>query len=109
MIRKKEIVEHVVSNSGLRKRDVREALDQAFAFMRSNLLKGEEIDCPPLGKVKVRVQGPNSDNPKLQFRVVPRREARETAEVATEIGASEEPPVKNDPKIHQLALEKAEG
>lgn len=100
MIRKKEIVEHVVMASGLRKRDAREALDQAFAFIRTSLLEGKEIDCPPLGKIKVHVQGPNSDNPKLHFRVIPRREATDAdADTNTD----------EDTKIHLVPQKAAEG
>ncbi|MFQ5623466.1 MAG: HU family DNA-binding protein [Paracoccaceae bacterium] len=86
MIRKKELVEHVSARSGLKKSDVRNALHQAFDFIRENLLAGREIDCPPLGKIKVQVQRPNSPNPKLRFRVVPRKDLAELSDGATHAG-----------------------
>ncbi|MBB5515800.1 nucleoid DNA-binding protein [Rubricella aquisinus] len=67
--RKKDIVDHVSQATGLKKRDVREALDAAFGYLHSSLLDGKEIAYPTLGKIKVQVQRADSENPKMVYRV----------------------------------------
>ena len=52
-MRKKEIIEAVVARSGLKKRDIKPAIDQLLAVMGEALADGRELVVPPLGRVKV--------------------------------------------------------
>ncbi|MEL6582755.1 MAG: HU family DNA-binding protein [Pseudomonadota bacterium] len=69
MRRKKDIVDHVANSTGLKKRDVREALDSCFAYVHASLSAGNEIAYPQLGKIRLQVQRPDSANPKTVYRV----------------------------------------
>lgn len=69
MRRKKDIVDHVANETGLKKRGVREALDSAFGYLRTSLDGGKEIAYPTLGKIKIIVQRADTDNPKVQYRL----------------------------------------
>ncbi|MFQ1699910.1 HU family DNA-binding protein [Loktanella agnita] len=53
MIRKAEFLERVTIRSGLKKRDVKPALEAAMAELADALIKGEELVVPPLGKLRV--------------------------------------------------------
>lgn len=70
MIKKKELYEHVTLATGLRKREVREATDTLFAHMRAQLLAGEEIQCPPLGKIRIIVQNEGTERERSIYRLV---------------------------------------
>ncbi|NCO86266.1 MAG: DNA-binding protein [Rhodobacterales bacterium] len=60
-IRKKDFVDRVADRSGVRKADTRTAIEAALALMAEMLVAGEELNLPPLGKLKVtRVK----DNPR---------------------------------------------
>lgn len=62
VIKKKEIYNHVATSTGLRKRDVREAVDCMLTYMNSCLADGKDIQAPPLGKIRsiTRGEGVNS-------------------------------------------------
>ncbi len=70
MIKKKEIVEHVAASTHLNKRDARECLETAFAFLHERLSDGEEIQVPPLGKIRVIVQNEGSERQKIVYRLI---------------------------------------
>lgn len=53
VIRKKDIYDHVTVATGLRKREVREAVDATLAYFHSTLSDGKSLQIPPLGKVRV--------------------------------------------------------
>ena len=70
MIKKKEIVEHVASTTDLKKREVREALEGVLSFLHERLLDGEEVQVPPLGKVRVVVQNDGTTRQKTVYRLI---------------------------------------
>ncbi len=55
-LRKKEFVERVTTLSGRKKQDVREITEAVLAVLGEALSKGEELNLPPLGKIKVNRQ-----------------------------------------------------
>jgi nucleoid DNA-binding protein len=87
--RKKDIVDHVSQATGLKKRDVREALDAAFGYLHSSLLDGKEIAYPTLGKIKVQIQRADSDNPKMVYRVALNKNAVQQDEGESELDPTE--------------------
>ena len=56
-IRKKEIYDHVTVATGLRKREVREAVDATLAYFHKCLTEGKDLQIPPLGKIKTIERG----------------------------------------------------
>lgn len=52
MTRKPEFVERVVARSGLKKRDIKAALDAVLAELAETLLRGDEIALPPMGRIR---------------------------------------------------------
>lgn len=77
MLRKREIVAHVAEVTGQSKADVRRTLDAALGFMRQGLLDGNDLHYPTLGKVRIKI--PNRDGAKPIYRVIPAKDAQETA------------------------------
>lgn len=73
IIRKKELVDHVVVETGLRKREVREAFDSVFSYIHACLSEGKQVECPPLGKIRVNWQKSGTPDAKMNYRVVLRR------------------------------------
>lgn len=57
LIRKKDIYDNVTVATGLRKREVREAVDATLAFLFDQLSEGREVQAPPLGKFRVIIRG----------------------------------------------------
>lgn len=70
MIKKKQIVEHVSSETHLNKRDAREALENALSFIHERLSDGEEVQIPPLGKIKVITQNEGTTRQKIVYRLI---------------------------------------
>lgn len=70
MIKKKEIVEHVAQSTELNKRQAREALEASLAFLHERLSNGEEVQIPPLGKVRVVVQNDGTSRQKTVYRLI---------------------------------------
>jgi nucleoid DNA-binding protein len=68
MVKKKEIYDHVTVATGLRKREVREAIDATLAFMFETLSAGKDVHCPPLGKIRVISKG-EGENAKVMYRL----------------------------------------
>ena len=52
MTRKPEFVERVAARSGLKKRDVKSALDAVMAELTETLLRGDELVLPPMGRIR---------------------------------------------------------
>jgi DNA-binding protein HU-alpha len=69
MIKKKDIYDHVSVSTGLRKRDVREAVDSMLEFMHSSLSNGKTVQVPPLGKIKSVERG-SGDNLKVHYKLM---------------------------------------
>jgi len=70
MIKKKEIVEHVAGTTELNKRQAREALEASLSFMHANLKDGQELQIPPLGKVRVIIQNDGTSREKTVYRLI---------------------------------------
>lgn len=87
LIKKKELYDHVTVATGLRKREVREAIDATLAYMHECLSEGKDVQCPPLGKLKVITRG-EGENAKVLYKLAlqkqgnPKADEAETAEVA---------------------------
>lgn len=52
-MKKPELFEAVVTRTGLKKRDVKPAVEAALAVIAEALIKGEELNLPPMGKLRV--------------------------------------------------------
>ncbi|MBE9477092.1 MAG: HU family DNA-binding protein [Proteobacteria bacterium] len=69
MIKKKDIYDYVSVSTGLRKRDVREAVDSMLEFLHSSLSDGKTVQVPPLGKIKPVERG-SGDNIKMHYKLM---------------------------------------
>lgn len=54
VLKKKELIERVVAASGLKKKDVKPAVEATLAVLGRALGEGEELNLQPLGKIKVK-------------------------------------------------------
>ncbi len=61
LVKKKEIYDHVTVATGLRRREVREAVDATFAYLFDCVSDGKDVQCPPLGKLRVIRKGDGED------------------------------------------------
>lgn len=52
-LRKKEFIDRVVDRAGLKKKDVKPAVEAALAELGEAIARGEEVNLPPFGKLKV--------------------------------------------------------
>ena len=89
LIRKKDIYDHVTVATGLRKREVREAVDAMLAYMHSCLSEGKDMQVPPLGKLRVVTQG-KGDRVKQMVKVnlqKPKAEKTDADDIAPEDAA----------------------
>ena len=68
-IKKKDIYDAVTIATGLRKREVREAVDATLAYLHQQLLQGKQVQVPPLGKIKV-IEKEESDTIKRRYRLI---------------------------------------
>ena len=55
-LKKKEFFDRVVDRSGVRKGEAKTAIEAALAVLGEALANGEELNLPPLGKIKVARQ-----------------------------------------------------
>ncbi len=69
LIKKKEIYDHVSVSTGLRKRDVREAVDSLLEYLHACLEDGKTVQVPPLGKIKPIERG-SGDNAKTLYKLM---------------------------------------
>jgi nucleoid DNA-binding protein len=53
LIKKPELLDQGVARTNLKKRDVKPAVEAAFAVIREALQDGAELNLPPLGKIRV--------------------------------------------------------
>ncbi|KIC49282.1 HU family DNA-binding protein [Tateyamaria sp. ANG-S1] len=53
MMRKKELVDAVVARSGLKKKDVKPAVEATLAVLGDALKEGRTLNLQPMGKVKI--------------------------------------------------------
>ncbi|WP_281982382.1 HU family DNA-binding protein [Thalassorhabdomicrobium marinisediminis] len=53
-IKKPELIDRVVAETGLKKKDVKPVVEAMLAVMGRSLAAGEELTVPPLGKVMVK-------------------------------------------------------
>ena len=53
LIKKPDLLDEVVAKTNLKKRDVKPAVEAAFALLGDALREGAEVNFPPLGKVRV--------------------------------------------------------
>jgi DNA-binding protein HU-alpha len=56
MLKKQELVERIVKASGAKKKDVKLIVDATLGVLGDALSAGEELNLPPLGKMKVNRQ-----------------------------------------------------
>ncbi len=89
MVKKKDIYDHVTIATGLRKREVREAIDATFAFMFETLSAGKDVHCPPLGKIRVISKG-EGDNAKVMYRLNIRKAGKAKSEDAPDENAADD-------------------
>ncbi|GGA24063.1 HU family DNA-binding protein [Neptunicoccus cionae] len=68
-IRKKDIYDHVTVATGMRKREVREAVDATLAYFHKCLSEGHDLQIPPLGKIRSIERG-EGENAKLIHKVM---------------------------------------
>ncbi len=69
VIKKKEIYDHVTVATGLRKREVREAIDATFAYLFDCLSDGKDVQCSPLGKLRSINKG-DEEKAKMLYKIV---------------------------------------
>ncbi|MEM9850639.1 MAG: HU family DNA-binding protein, partial [Pseudomonadota bacterium] len=62
------VYDHVTVATGLRKREVREAVDATLAYLHSVLDEGRDLQLPPLGKIKVVTRG-EGEKTRTQYRL----------------------------------------
>jgi len=72
LIKKKEIYDHVSVSTGLRKRDVREAVDSLLEYIHKCLEDGKTVQMPPLGKIKSIERG-SGENAKTHYKLMLKR------------------------------------
>ncbi len=89
MVKKKEIYDHVTIATGLRKREVREAIDATLAFMFETLSAGKDVHCPPLGKIRVISKG-EGDSAKVLYRLNIQKPGKAKLEAALEQNAADD-------------------
>ncbi|MFK5996838.1 MAG: HU family DNA-binding protein [Rhodobacterales bacterium] len=74
LVKKKDIYEYVSVSTGLRKRDVREAVDSLLEYMHKCLEDGKAIQVPPLGKIKPVERG-TGENIKVHYKLTLKKPA----------------------------------
>lgn len=52
-VKKKDLVDSIVTRSGIKKPDVRATLDATLAIIAERLMAGDELVLPPLGRVRL--------------------------------------------------------
>ncbi|MEL7180061.1 MAG: HU family DNA-binding protein [Pseudomonadota bacterium] len=53
LVKKPELLDEVVARTNLKKRDVKPAVEAAFAVLAEALRDGAQVNVPPLGKLRV--------------------------------------------------------
>ncbi|WP_298290768.1 HU family DNA-binding protein [uncultured Litoreibacter sp.] len=83
---KKELVERMVLESGMKKGDARRALEAVLGVVRSAIIEGKDISAAPLGKIKIarKKQTPNGELAVLRVKL---KDLTKAATPATSDGA----------------------
>ena len=76
IVKKPELVDRIVTQSGLKKQDVKPVVEAMLTVLSKTLLDGEELQIPPLGKVKI-LQTKDVENAKI-LKVKIRHSIKET-------------------------------
>ncbi|MEM7439827.1 MAG: HU family DNA-binding protein [Pseudomonadota bacterium] len=76
LIRKRDVYNHVTVSTGLRKREVREAVDATLAYLHTCLAEGKDLQLPPLGKVRT-IDKSKGDTVKMIHRLVLQKQKQE--------------------------------
>ncbi|MBO9397437.1 HU family DNA-binding protein [Shimia sp. R9_2] len=84
--RKRDLIEAVVMRSGVKKRDVKPAVEAALAILGETLAQGQGLNLPELGKVKIQNQKSVGDVQVLNLRL---RRKLADAETETKSGDAE--------------------
>lgn len=74
MVKKKDMYDHVSVSTGLRKRDVREAVDCLLEYFHKSLEDGKTLQVPPLGKIKPVERG-SGENVKIHYKLTLKKSA----------------------------------
>lgn len=53
LMKKPELLDAVVARTNLKKRDVKPAIEAALAVIAEALVRGDELNLPPMGKLRV--------------------------------------------------------
>ena len=53
LVKKPELIDRIVAESGMKKKDVKPVVEATLAVLAKTLVDGEELQVPPLGKVKI--------------------------------------------------------
>lgn len=64
-LRKKELIDLVVTRSGVKKRDAKPVVEAMLAVLGETLSEGRELNLPPMGKMRI-----NRTEEKTDFRVI---------------------------------------
>lgn len=69
-IKKPELIDRVVAETGMKKKDVKPVVEAMLAVLGRTLVAGEEITAPPLGKLMIRrvKEAPNATILTLKLR-----------------------------------------
>lgn len=86
VMRKKELIDTVVTRSGIKKKDAKPVVEAALAVLGEALAEGRELILPPLGKVIVRKE---KELPRGKMMIVKLRQS--TPPTPQEIAAENEP------------------
>lgn len=105
VIKKKDIVESVAQTTSLKKYQAREGLEAALGYIHEQLEGGEEVQIPPLGKIRIVTQNEGTPREKIVYRLVLTKPKREADPEAETIDSSEADIVDMEP----IALAKAAG
>jgi len=54
LIKKQELMDRVVAETGMKKKDVKPVVEAMVEVMTKALVNGEEFQVPPLGKLKIQ-------------------------------------------------------
>ncbi len=74
LVKKKDIYNYVSVSTGLRKRDVREAVDSLLEYMHKCLEDGKSLQVPPLGKIRPIERG-SGENTKVHYKLTLKKAA----------------------------------
>ncbi|APX11237.1 hypothetical protein BWR18_05700 [Tateyamaria omphalii] len=88
MMRKKELVEAVVARSGLKKKDVKPAVEATLAVLGDALKEGRTLNLEPMGKVKINREKMLASGRMMVARIRQRDPQPHDATEATDTAAS---------------------